>query len=428
MVTVHWNGDRDEVEDFEATFRSLMGAGDCDGVENLPDKCIGALVMRSNVAKPQEISPDMGPSNRGLSPRLDHMADYVYSLTSFVQNPNLYPAPSADADEGAKIFFSSAARCAECHNGPSPANQQFTDKRADPTYPIGVQGRPDSPNPYIRHNVGTFNQFDLVNPLEVASAIGQFQNGVIPIPGNRGELLEYVTPTLVDVWNTGPYNHDGSFATLLHGIFPCDTTLDACAGPNVGKNINDQHGTTSNLTPRQLRQLEAFLKAPHDAGAGTVRAAAPFTRLTRITIRFGANPAVDDDRIRVKARFAVPVGMDFTLAGLPGKAVRFTMTDVDEDMIERTVPAGRMVVNSSGTTARFSDPKGLVAGGITALLVKRRPTGEFELQVKGKGMDLSSLDKNHIQVAFETDTAAFVKTRTFQQSSAKRTALKVVEK
>jgi hypothetical protein len=108
--------------------------------------------------------------------------------------------------------------------------------------------------------------------------------------------------------------------------------------------------------------------------------------------------------------------------------VRFTMTDVDEDMIERTVPAGKMVVNSSGTTARFSDPKGLVAGGITGLLVKRRSTGEYELQVKGKGMDLSSLDKNHIQVAFETDTAAFVKTRTFQQSSAKRTALKVVEK
>ncbi len=114
---------------------------------------------------------------------------------------------------------------------------------------------------------------------------------------------------------------------------------------------------------------------------------------------------------------------------LPTKAVRFMMADVDEDMIERTIPIGRMVVNNSGTTARFSDPKGLVASGITALLVKRRAaTGEFELQVKGKGMDLSSLDKNHIQVAFETDTAAFVKTRTFQQSSAKRTALKVVEK
>jgi hypothetical protein len=170
------------------------------------------------------------------------------------------------------------------------------------------------------------------------------------------------------------------------------------AGPDVGKNINDQHGTTSNLTPRQLRQLEAFLKASHETSGGTVRAAAPFTRLTRITIRFGANPAIDDDRIRLKARFQVPVGMDFDLAGLPAKAVRFTLADVDEDTIERTIPIGRMVVNNSGTTARFSDPKGLVASGITALLVKRRAaTGEFELQVKGKGMDLSSLDKNHIR-------------------------------
>src|SRR5262249_30487305 len=34
MLTVHWNGDRDEVEDFEHTFRTLMGAGDCDGTED----------------------------------------------------------------------------------------------------------------------------------------------------------------------------------------------------------------------------------------------------------------------------------------------------------------------------------------------------------------------------------------------------------
>src|SRR6185436_16575403 len=101
---------------------------------------IGALVMRSNVATPQELSPDLGLSNRGLSPRLDHMADYIYSLTSFVRNPNLDGGPSADAVAGGKIFFSSVARCAECHNGPSTANQHFTDKRPDPTYPVGVKG------------------------------------------------------------------------------------------------------------------------------------------------------------------------------------------------------------------------------------------------------------------------------------------------
>lgn len=430
MVTVHWNGDRDEVEDFEFTYRSLMGAGDCDGVEDLPDRCIGALVMRSNVAKPQEVSPDLGASNRGLSPRLDHMADYVYSLTSFVRNPNLDGGPSADAVLGGKIFFSSVARCAECHNGPSAANQHFSDKRADPTYPIGVQGRPESPNPYVRHNVGTFNAFDLVDPLEVATDIGQFQNGVLPIPGSRGELLDYVTPTLVDVWNGAPYNHDGSFPTLLHGIVPCSTFLDDCDARDAGKNLNDQHGTTSTLTPRQLRQLAAFLRAPHNAVPGTVRQATPFTRLVAVTVRFGRNPAVDDDRFDIKARFQVPPSVSFSLADLAGEPLTVSLADVDEEMFERTVPAGLTKVNAAGTTLRFSDPKAQVVPGITRvqLLLRNAAAREYELTAKGKNLDLGLLDKNHISVALETDAAAFVKTRTFKQASKSRRTIKIAER
>ena len=101
----------------------------------------------------------------------------------------------------------------------------------------------------------------------MASDIGQFQNAVLPIPGSRGELLDYVTPTLVDVWNTAPFNHDGKFASLLHGITPCNTLLDDCDHPDAGKNLNDQHGSTSSLTPRQIRLLEKFLRAPHNATA-----------------------------------------------------------------------------------------------------------------------------------------------------------------
>src|SRR5262249_12582887 len=77
MGTTHWNGDRDEVEDFEFTLRQLLGAADCDGNE---DKCVGALVQESVVADPAHIRVDLSPQpNRHLSPRLDHLADYVYS-------------------------------------------------------------------------------------------------------------------------------------------------------------------------------------------------------------------------------------------------------------------------------------------------------------------------------------------------------------
>jgi DNA-binding beta-propeller fold protein YncE len=426
MMTVHWNGDRDEVEDFEFTFRSLMGAGDCDGVEDLPDKCIGALVMRSNVAKPQEVSPDLGASNRGLSPRLDHMADYVYSLTSYVVNPNLAGGPSFAAEQGAKIFFSAISRCAECHDGPSATNQHFTDKRPDPGYPPGVQGRPESPNPFIRHNVGTANAFDLVDPLEVATDIGQFQNAVLPIPGSRGELLDYVTPTLVDVWNTAPFNHDGSFATLLHGIVPCDTILDDCDHPDAGKNLNDQHGTTSTLTPQQLRWLEAFLRAPHDVTpVGSLPGGSAISRLVRARIIFGDAGVPDDDKLDLKARIVIPAGSTFALADLASEPFVLSLADVDEAFFEHTIAAGQIRVNPAGTSATFRAP-----GPIRSLTVRLRnpATREYEVKIKGSGVDLELLDKNHITVALELGDEAFARTRTFSQRSPARRSIRVVER
>lgn len=53
------------------------------------------------------------------------------------------------------------------------------------------------------------------------------------------------TPTLIEAWRTGPYLHDGSAATLLEVL----TT----------RNPNDEHGTTSHLTERDLADLAAYV-------------------------------------------------------------------------------------------------------------------------------------------------------------------------
>ncbi len=53
------------------------------------------------------------------------------------------------------------------------------------------------------------------------------------------------TPTLVEIWRTAPYLHDGSAATLGDVL----TTA----------NRNDKHGRTSHLTSRQVQDLVAFL-------------------------------------------------------------------------------------------------------------------------------------------------------------------------
>jgi DNA-binding beta-propeller fold protein YncE len=53
------------------------------------------------------------------------------------------------------------------------------------------------------------------------------------------------TPTLVELWRTPPYLHDGSAATLRDVI--------------LTHNRDDQHGRTSHLTPAQIDDLAAYL-------------------------------------------------------------------------------------------------------------------------------------------------------------------------
>ena len=56
-------------------------------------------------------------------------------------------------------------------------------------------------------------------------------------------------PSLLNVWETAPYLHDGRAATLRDVI-----TLH---------NPRDQHGSTSHLNSSELPDLIHFLHAPH---------------------------------------------------------------------------------------------------------------------------------------------------------------------
>lgn len=99
------------------------------------------------------------------------------------------------AREGEKIFHDSAAGCAICHE-PS----LFTDLRS---YPVGTE-----------------NPFD-------------------------HEDKSFDTPTLHELWRTAPYLHDGSAATIREVL----TT----------RNPKDAHGSTSQLTARQIDALVEYV-------------------------------------------------------------------------------------------------------------------------------------------------------------------------
>jgi YVTN family beta-propeller protein len=194
---VHWTANFNEIQDFEHDIR-----GPFSGLGFLTDAQFNTGTRNQPLGDPKA----------GLSPDLDAMAAYVSSLDKVGRSPfrNADGTMTADAIAG-QALFQGAANCSSCHSGPD-----FTDSASG-----------------VLHDVGTIK----------------------PSSGKRlGQTLTGIdTPTLKGVWETGPYLHDGSAATLMDVL----TT-----------NTGNRHGNTSGLTPTQLQQLVAYMQQLDD-GSGT---------------------------------------------------------------------------------------------------------------------------------------------------------------
>jgi DNA-binding beta-propeller fold protein YncE len=186
---VHWTGNFDEIQDFEGAIRN-----DQLGTGFIPDP----LFMAGTHSTP------LGDPKVGLSPDLDALAAFVTSLAAVNRSPfrNADGTLTADGEAGRAIFERLA--CATCHSGPD-----FTDSAGRELHDVGTQ--------------------------KVTSGL------------RLGEpLLGIDTPTLLGVWETAPYLHDGSALTLRDVL----TTA----------NPEDRHGAVSTLEPQEVEQLVAYLQ------------------------------------------------------------------------------------------------------------------------------------------------------------------------
>lgn len=128
--------------------------------------------------------------------------DVALAVDAYLKSLEPVPSPrlvkgklSPAAQRGQKLFSDPQIRCAECH---TPG--LFTDMK--------------------RYDVGTRGDLDR--------------------PGD-----EFYTTTLIEVWRTAPYLHDGSAATLRDVV----TT----------RNADDRHGRTSHLNPGQIDELVEYI-------------------------------------------------------------------------------------------------------------------------------------------------------------------------
>jgi len=142
----------------------------------------------------------------------DAVSAYLRSV-KFIPSPfHRRPDGSLDdrAKRGRKVF--EKAGCDSCH--PAPL---YTDRQM---YDVGTRGERDvRAVPNTNHDAPP-----KVQPTD-----------------------EFDTPTLLEMYRTGPYLHDGRAATLREVL--------------TKYNVDDRHGRTSNLTPQELDDLVAFLRS-----------------------------------------------------------------------------------------------------------------------------------------------------------------------
>jgi DNA-binding beta-propeller fold protein YncE len=182
---LHWSANFDEVQDFERDIRdSLGGTGfmsEADWLAREPDT--------------------FGVSAAGISPELDALSAYMQSLDRVQPSPfrNADGSFTAEARRGREVF--ARAGCPKCHTAPN-----FTNSETGELFDVGT--------------------------LKKSS-------------GQRlgGELTGLDTPTLKGLWQSAPYLHDGSAATLR----------------DVFAITGDQMGTVSNLTEQELSELVRYL-------------------------------------------------------------------------------------------------------------------------------------------------------------------------
>ena len=163
----------------------------------------GAGFMPDDVFQVGTRNQPLGDPKAGLSPELDALAAYVASLDHVNPSPYRNPDGSLTADGVAGKALFAKLGCDFCHGG-----AEFTDS---------ARG--------ALHDVGTI------------TALSGMHAGA--------PLLGIDTPTLLGVWETPPYLHDGSAPTLRDVL----TT----------KNPTDLHGYVSALSPQQIDQLVAYV-------------------------------------------------------------------------------------------------------------------------------------------------------------------------
>jgi DNA-binding beta-propeller fold protein YncE len=322
---LHRSGDRDELQDFEHTFRgvNMGGTGFLGG----------------------DVQPELGPPNAGRSAELDALAEYIASLAPVMRSP--YRQADGSLSEAAvrgATFFTGADRaarrgdagCAACHV-PETAFVDFK------FHDVG-QSRPSSEREL----------------------------------NSRSPAWHVNTPTLVGAWTTPHYDGSASFAPSILRLLGDQASRARSARP---------HGTPDGLTGRQLADLAEFvLSIDGNTTAEEVRGArdrlpprivrAEATSLGRIDVWF--NETV--------AKASVEATGNWRLERLGGGPVAVTGAVWDGRNGDRVTLSARLLAHAEyrlSVAGTILDAADAASGGVANALDPDDPANQRQISIGG---------------------------------------------
>ncbi|TNC79543.1 MAG: hypothetical protein C9356_18595 [Oleiphilus sp.] len=299
----HWTGNFDEVQDFENQIRFLnIGSG-------LMDQADFDLT-----------SDTLGTPKAGFSPDLDALAAYVNSLTEVPPSPFRVSAAtmSSEALTGEQLFFSHG--CDSCHAVPN-----LTDSEAN-----------------LLHDVGTID-------ADSGTRLGA------PLTG-------FDTPSLLGVWESPPYLHDGSAQTLEDAILAhASLTLQASEVSALVALLSELEAAPKNTAPAlqvqtgRMEILQSGADQWHRVDFEAPFDVSPVVVMGPLTLN-GGDPTV------MRVRNVTETGFEFQMDEWDYKdgwhtteTVQFIAMEPGQHEIDGLkVEAGMMNVNQSWQTVGFS--------------------------------------------------------------------------
>jgi YVTN family beta-propeller protein len=286
---LHWSANFDEVQDFENQIRTFAeGTGLISGSPH----------------------PPLGTPNAGRSPDLDAISAYLQSLNQSDRSPLRESDGSLSSTARAGEWVFRTLDCASCHGGTA-----FT-RSAAGSLP----------------NIGTLK----------------------PSSGTRlgGNLSGIDIPTLRGIWNTAPYLHDGSAATLAQAV-------------------TAHQGVTINTT--DLTNLVAYLGSIDDQPATAPLPMTQFEGWAQIS------PGADGDPMNNADGDLFPDLLEFALGGLPN-----TGTSPADNAITLEESAGSLsLVVTRPTGLRDLTFEVLASGNLSTWTPAPAPT----IQPAGNGLE-----------------------------------------